>query len=104
MPITQAEKNVLQIGKAFRTPTPGAPETRDARDTELEALIRRMGLGQAPDLHVVSKGGFVTLTGTVHSREAKHQAAEAARLVPGVKEITNHLRVRGHRPAGTATV
>jgi hypothetical protein len=47
----------------------------------------------ASEITVDVKGGEVTLTGMVSSREEKRAAEEIAEQSPGVREVQNHLRV-----------
>lgn len=47
------------------------------------------------------ESGVVTLEGTVSSRQEKHMAEDLADSIPGVKDVTNQLRVnQGGRSEG----
>jgi osmotically-inducible protein OsmY len=45
-----------------------------------------------------TKGGAVTLTGTVETERARAKAEKVTRKVSGVKSVVNKLRVEGPRP------
>jgi osmotically-inducible protein OsmY len=47
---------------------------------------------------VETKGGVVTLTGTVETERARAKAEKVTRKVSGVKSVVNKLRVEGPRP------
>jgi hypothetical protein len=47
----------------------------------------------ASDIDITVTNGEVTLSGTVDSREAKHHAEDITDSVPGVKDVSNHLKV-----------
>jgi osmotically-inducible protein OsmY len=63
------------------------------REDVSEALSQHGDL-DASEISVDVRGGEVTLTGTVDSREAKREAERAIENEPGVKEVQNQLRVR----------
>ncbi|GGD55293.1 MULTISPECIES: BON domain-containing protein [Caballeronia] len=44
-------------------------------------------------IHVKTRGGVVSLTGTVPSAEDKTAAAEVAKEVSGVASVKNHLKI-----------
>jgi osmotically-inducible protein OsmY len=48
----------------------------------------------ASDMSVEVKDAEVTLSGTVEERGWKHVAERIAENVPGVRDVTNHLRVK----------
>ena len=50
---------------------------------------------RASDINVSTRWGTVTLTGVVKSRNEKRLAEETVRNTDGVKEVVNHLDVRG---------
>jgi len=47
----------------------------------------------AGEVNVAVSGGDVTLSGTVHSREAKHRAERIVEDLSGVKHVQNNLRI-----------
>lgn len=49
----------------------------------------------AEEIEVAVSNGDVTLSGTVDDRWAKRLAEDIAEQISGVKDVTNHLRVRG---------
>jgi len=49
-------------------------------------------------VEVETKGGVVTLTGTVETERARAKAEKVTRKVSGVKSVVNKLRVEGPRP------
>ena len=54
----------------------------------------------ASNLEVTVKGGEVTLSGTVNSREDKRRAEECAEDISGVKDVHNSLRVSMEQRGG----
>ncbi len=51
------------------------------------------------DIKIDSKGGVVTLTGTVSEESHKSLARETVASLPAVKKVNNKLEVKGERPA-----
>lgn len=51
------------------------------------------------DIKIQSKGGVVSLTGTVSEEFHKSLAQETVAGLPGVKSVDNRLEVKGERPA-----
>jgi hyperosmotically inducible protein len=54
--------------------------------------LYRYAMGANPSIHIVVKGGHVTLEGVVSSEADSQLAYIAARGVPGVFSVTNNLR------------
>jgi osmotically-inducible protein OsmY len=50
------------------------------------------------NVDVETKGGVVTLAGTVETERARAKAEKVTRKVSGVKSVVNKLRVEGPRP------
>jgi hyperosmotically inducible periplasmic protein len=50
-------------------------------------------MGAIPQVHIVVKGGHVTLEGTVMNQMDKNMAGIAANTVPGVFSVENNLQV-----------
>lgn len=48
----------------------------------------------ASDVEIQVKSGEVTLSGTICDRREKYQMEELADSIPGVKEVTNQLRIK----------
>jgi len=69
------------------------PFVSDPKDVELEATISRTVRNIGEHIHVSSRGGHVTLSGTVDDFSTKRDIVAAARNVSGVHEVTNNIRV-----------
>lgn len=54
--------------------------------------LSRYAMGANPSIHIVVKGGNVTLEGVVSSEADRDLASMAARNVPGVFSVTNNLQ------------
>ena len=59
--------------------------------------LYRYALGANPSIHIVVKGGRVTLEGVVSNRMDSQLAYMAANGVSGVFSVANNLRVEGNR-------
>ena len=57
----------------------------------------------ATEINVAVSGGDVTLSGIVHSREAKHRAERIVEDLHGVKHVQNNLRIDAGEYAKTST-
>jgi hyperosmotically inducible protein len=55
--------------------------------------LQPYALGVNPGIHIIVKGGNVTLEGVVRTQADKDAASIRARSVPGVFAVTNNLRV-----------
>jgi hyperosmotically inducible protein len=55
--------------------------------------LQRYALGALPPLHIIVKNGNVTLEGAVANNMDKTVAVLAAKGVPGVFSVTDHLAV-----------
>ena len=72
-------------------------------DKATDDLIRdrvMLKVGSDPDakvgnLDVESKGGVITLTGTVETPSQRDKAAKLAKKVKGVKQVVNKITLRG---------
>ncbi|HLK07087.1 MAG TPA: BON domain-containing protein [Candidatus Angelobacter sp.] len=51
-------------------------------------------MGSVPPIHIIVKGGHVTLEGVVNSEADKNEANIRANSVPGVFSVDNHLQVQ----------
>lgn len=58
-----------------------------------EPQLQRYGMGSVPPIHIIVKGGHVTLVGWVASQSDKDIAGIRAKGVPDTFAITNDLRV-----------
>jgi hyperosmotically inducible protein len=54
----------------------------------------RYSMGSVPPIHIIVKGGHVTLEGVVNSEADKNEANIRANSVPGVFSVENHLQVQ----------
>ncbi len=53
-------------------------------------------MGAVPPIHIIVKGGHVTLEGNVNSQADKNEAGIKANGVPGVFSVQNNLRVENN--------
>jgi hyperosmotically inducible protein len=58
-----------------------------------EPALERYAMGAVPPIHIVVKGGHVTLEGVVATQFDKDLANMRANEVPGIFSVTNNLRV-----------
>jgi hyperosmotically inducible protein len=77
---------------------PPSPFDDQVRRQEFRSIysfgpLQPYGLGVNPAIHIIVKGGSVTLEGVVRTQSDKDAANIRARSVPGVFEVTNNLRV-----------
>ena len=56
--------------------------------------LTRYSMGSLPPIHIIVKGGHVTLDGVVDSEADKNEAGIRANGVPGVFSVDNHLQVQ----------
>ena len=59
--------------------------------------LQRYGVGNLQSIHIIVKGGHVTLEGTVASQQDKDAAEIYAKSVPNVFSVDNHLTVEGSK-------
>ena len=59
-----------------------------------DAVLQRYAVSQVPAIHIIVKGGGVTLEGAVVSEGDKHKAAARAAGVTGVADVKNNLAVQ----------
>jgi osmotically-inducible protein OsmY len=73
------------------------------REEVCERLTRH-GRVDATDIEIRVANGEVTLEGSVNDRESKRLAEDVAESVFGVRDVTNHIKVRREEmePVGTA--
>ena len=85
----------------FRGRGPKGYQRSDERIREdLCDRLTAHGLVDATDIEVTTRGGEVTLSGFVDSRDAKRAAEDCAEEIPGVREVHNQLRIRSHAEEG----
>ncbi len=77
---------------------PASPMDSQIRLAEYRAIysqptLSRYGLGSYQSIHIIVRGGHVTLEGSVDSDSDKNVAAIAAKSVPNVFSVTNNLAV-----------
>ncbi len=58
-----------------------------------DSVLGRYAIQPVPPIHIIVKGGHVTLEGVTASEADKNIANIRANEVPGVFSVTNHLRV-----------
>lgn len=77
---------------------PPSPYDNQIRHAEYRAIFSQGDLGgytvgAIPQMHIIVKGGHVTLEGTVMNQMDKTMAGIAANTVPGVFSVENNLRI-----------
>ena len=60
--------------------------------------LERYAIQAVPPIHIIVKGGHVTLEGVVSGSGDRTLAYHAANRVPGVFSVRNNLRVEGEEP------
>jgi hyperosmotically inducible periplasmic protein len=78
-------------------PSPMDDQTRRAEYHAIysQGTLSRYGLGSLQSIHIIVKGGHVTLEGNVDSEADKNAANIYANSVPGVFSVANNLVVTG---------
>jgi hyperosmotically inducible protein len=79
---------------------PTSPMDDQIRHAEYRAIysqgtLSRYGLGSLQSIHIIVKGGHVTLEGNVDTEADKNAAGIYANGVPNVFSVTNNLAVAG---------
>jgi hyperosmotically inducible protein len=82
-------QTTAQDGRSARQATDDAGIT-----SAINTRFVRDELVRAVEIHVVTRQGVVTLTGTVDSTEATQRAIQLARTTPGVRRVDSRLTVR----------
>ena len=62
-----------------------------------EPALQRYAMGVLPSIHIIVKGGHVTLVGTVDNQMDKNVAEIRAKSVPNVFSVDDQLQVRSAR-------
>ncbi len=78
----------------------GYTRSDDDIDRAVSERLAANGQLDASDIEVHVNDGEVTLDGSVDSRSSKRLAEDIADSVWGVKDVHNHLRVRGRSSPG----
>ena len=78
---------------------PVSPMDDQIRRAEFRAIysepaLQRYAFGPVPPIHIIVKGGRVTLEGVVDNQGDKNLVYIRANSVPGVFSVTNNLRVQ----------
>jgi hyperosmotically inducible protein len=99
----EAEKSVKHIEGVDQVidnievlpPSPMDDEIRRkvARAIFNDERLFRYSMGALPPIHIIVKGGHVTLEGVVDNQVDKDEAGLRANQVPGVFSVANNLRV-----------
>ncbi len=69
-------------------------------EEDINERLTRHGMVDATDIEVTVQNGEVTLRGSVDHRQAKRIAEDIVDSVAGVKEVTNHIKVKQRGEAG----
>src|SRR5579883_1330552 len=82
---------------------PVGPMDWQIRRAEYRAIygapqLERYGMGTMPSIHIIVKGGHVTLVGYVDNQGDKNVAEIRAKSVPNVFSVTDNLQIRSGRP------
>ncbi|HET7037496.1 MAG TPA: BON domain-containing protein [Thermomicrobiaceae bacterium] len=86
-----AQQQMMQPGPH----TGKGPKRSDQHiDDEVRSHLTQHGHLDASNIDVNVSNGVVTLTGTVDSRQAKRTAEQVTDSVPGVKDVTNQLKIQ----------
>ena len=81
---------------------PTSPFDDQIRRAEYRAIysqpnLQRYGVGNLQSIHIIVKGGHVTLEGVVDSQQDKDAANIYANSVPNVFSVENHLTLTGSK-------
>jgi hyperosmotically inducible protein len=77
---------------------PPSPFDNQIRRAEYHAVFLRRDLGRytlgaLPQVHIIVKGGHVSLEGVVMNQMDKNLAGIVANTIPGVFSVENNLRI-----------
>jgi len=65
----------------------------DSLDARLEAALEGLIREKSDKVRVVAKDGLVTLVGYAPDTKVKRDIAQATKAMPGVREVTNHIKI-----------
>ncbi len=82
------------IAQAAESAGSDQPVTDSYITTKIKAELTKDKVTKAHDIHVATKDGVVSLTGTVSSAAEKEQAGNDAQQIKGVLSVQNYLIVR----------
>jgi osmotically-inducible protein OsmY len=71
----------------------GAPVDADEVRREVEAALERRAERAAQHIQITVQDGVVTISGPVHSWAEREAVLGAARYLPGVREVEDHLHL-----------
>lgn len=96
----QAVKNIEGVQNVnneieILPPSPNDDRIRRAVARSLfnDDRLFKYSMGSVPPIHIIVKGGHVTLDGVVDNQTDKNEAGIRAKSVPGVFSVQNNLRV-----------
>ena len=96
----QAVKNIEGVQNVnneieILPPSPNDDRIRRAVARSLfnDDRLFKYSMGSVPPIHIIVKGGHVTLDGVVDNQTDKNEAGIKAKSVPGVFSVQNNLRV-----------
>ena len=96
-----AVKGIVGVTKVINNieVLPVSPMDDQIRRAEFRAIygepaLQRYAFGPVPPIHIIVKGGHVTLEGVVDSQGDRNLVNIRANAVPGVFSVTNNLRVQ----------
>ena len=90
-----AASAILATGSALAAGS-DQPVTDTAITTGVKAELAKDTSTSATAVHVTTKNGVVSLTGTVKSQAEKEKAEKDARAVKGVQSVDNQLEVKSY--------
>lgn len=95
--IEGVEKVIDQIEELPPSPIDDQIRRAEYRAIYSQGTLSRYGLGSLQSIHIIVKGGHVTLEGSVDTEEDKNAAGIYANGVPNVFSVTNDLAVTGEK-------
>lgn len=97
---------VLFVGAVLACGDTGLQRDAEVSDTELQSRVQAQLAREAPEqrgqVQVSSRGGVVTVTGSVASQDEAERIADIIDEVDGVDEVRNQLQVAGARTPSVA--
>jgi hyperosmotically inducible protein len=85
------DKVIDQVEVLPPSPTDDQIRRAEYRAIYSQGTLSRYGLGSLQSIHIIVKGGHVTLEGTVDTEADKNAAGIYANGVPDVFSVTNNL-------------
>lgn len=90
--IVSRERGVVRIVNHLKVTPARRHDDRDIADDIGRALLRK-GIAEAENLNVNVREGVVTLSGTVHTADARRMVYKAALFTPGVVDVIDQMDV-----------